>query len=620
MPNDIKILWKKTFHILRMSIWQIFSTHLTYIALGVVIFAPLTGIAGQLILHFSGQSGLSDLDIAYFFLSPPGMLALILAASVMITILVFEQASLMAINAATTQRLQLHFIHALFFTIRRTRNIFLFAIQLVLRILFITLPFIGIGLALAWVMLTNYDINYYLAVKPHVVFIAAISIGLVQLTMAVVLIRNLFSWSLALPLILFNDVSPAQSFTKSEYLTQRNKELFLVMLGSLALTATLLTTVVLGAAHLLGSILAPFFFHSIPLLAPVLGGLVALWLLANLLITTVTSGSFAAVLILFYDRSGSKITAGNFAENQQNTRKQITAPLFFILLIASVAGAVLTGNQLLNTIPADNDTTVIAHRRAAGKTPENPLVSIRHAINDSADWVKLDVQETSDGNVIVIHDSDFMKLASAPLKVRDVALKEIQKTDIGNWLNSGLSTERVPTLAEALEVAKGNCHVLIELKYYGHNQQLEQRVAEIVEQAGMVKNIAIMSLKYEGIRKFRTLRPDWPVGLLSSKAIGKLSDLDVDFLAINTAIAKPAFIRRIQSTGKQVYVWTVNDQVAMSRMMTLGVDGLITDEPALAREVLSKNGGMNPVERLILHTAVLLNTSAPTQTYRAQSL
>ena len=373
MPKDIKLLWKKTCHILRKSIWQIFTTHLAYVALGVALFTPVAGIAGQFLLHFSGQSVLSDLDIAYFFLSPPGMLALILSASVMITILVFEQASLMAINGAALQGLHLHFMHALFFTTRRTRKIFLFAIQLVLRILFITLPFIGIGLALAWIMLTDYDINYYLAVKPPVFFIAAISIGLVQLTMAVVLVRNLFSWSLALPLILFKDVSPAQSFTKSEYLTQGHKELFLVILGSLALAAILLDTVVLGAVHLLGSILAPFFFHSIPLFVPVLGGLVALWLLATLLITTFTSGSFAALLVLFYDSAGSKIMADNFAENPQNTRKQMTAPLFSLLLIASVAGAVLIGNQLLNTIPADYDTWSLPIGELPAKHPKTPL-------------------------------------------------------------------------------------------------------------------------------------------------------------------------------------------------------------------------------------------------------
>lgn len=135
----------------------------------------------------------------------------------------------------------------------------------------------------------------------------------------------------------------------------------------------------------------------------------------------------------------------------------------------------------------------------------------------------------------------------------------------------------------------------------------------------MVDDVAVMSLKYKGIKNFRRIRPDWPVGLLSSKAMGKISDLDVDFLAINIATAKPSFIRRIQSSGKKVYVWTVNDQASMSRMISLGVDGIITDEPELANEVRTQTNNLTPVERLLLHTSVLFKTPIPPHLYRDQS-
>ncbi len=128
-----------------------------------------------------------------------------------------------------------------------------------------------------------------------------------------------------------------------------------------------------------------------------------------------------------------------------------------------------------------------------------------------------------------------------------------------------------------------------------------------------------MSLKHEGIQKFNALRPDWSTGLLLTKAIGDLSKLDVDFLAVNTAMATSGFIRRTQSAGKQVYVWTVNDQVSMSRMMSLGVDGIITDEPELARTVLVERSELNSIERLLIHTAVLLGRPVPQRTYRDQS-
>ena len=619
MRKKIQAIWKEAVGILRKSIVPIIAIHLAYIALSVVLFTPLTGIIGQFLLNFSGQSMLSDLDIAYFFLTPPGVVALILFASLTITIFIFEQASLMALCCAILQGQNISFLSLLLFTAHRIKKIFLFAIRLVFRVLFLTLPFISLAVAIAWVMLNDYDINYYLSVRPPIFAIAACSIGLVLLVMTTILIRHLCSWSLTLPLILFSDTSPAKCFGKSERLSLGNKQLFLKTITSWALGGILLSTIILGGVQIIGSLLAPYFFNSMTLLVPVLSGLVAIWALGNLLVTTFTSSSFSALLILFYDRARCEITPGLFTDTLPGSKKKTTVHLFALLLLTTVGIAILAGAWLLKGIPIDNDTMIIAHRGAAGKAPENTKASMRHAINDGTDWIEIDVQETIDGNVVVIHDSDFMKLAKNNLKVWEGTLEEIQEIDIGSWFNAGFSAERVPTLEDILAIAKGKCRVLIELKYYGHDLILEQRVAEIVEQADMVDQVAIMSLKYKGIKEFRRIRPGWPVGLLSSKAVGKISDLDVDFLAINMATAKPSFIRRIQSSGKKVYVWTVNDQVSMSRLMSLGVDGIITDEPALANEVRTKISTLTPAKRLLLHTAVLFKTPIPQHLYRDQS-
>ena len=72
------------------------------------------------------------------------------------------------------------------------------------------------------------------------------------------------------------------------------------------------------------------------------------------------------------------------------------------------------------------------HRGAVGKAPENTLASIRAAIADASDWLEIDV---------------------------------------GSWFDPRFSGERVPTLVEVLEAARGKAHVVIELKYYGHDQQ-----------------------------------------------------------------------------------------------------------------------------------------------------
>ncbi|MFC1826638.1 glycerophosphodiester phosphodiesterase family protein [Thermodesulfobacteriota bacterium] len=619
MTSRIAVHFRNALRVLRKSIGQIVTTHLAYVALGMALFTPLMGIIGKFLLSLSGQSVLSDLDIAYFFLTPLGMAALILFVALLITILVFELASLMAISAGSVQGLHIGIMSALYFTARRARRIFFFAIRLVIRVLVIVLPFLAVSIAITWFLITDYDINYYLTEKPPVFLAAVVVIGLLLLTMFTVLIRKLLAWSLALPLVLFTDVSPARSFVESENLTQSNRLLFLITLGIWALASLLLGMVVLGSVPFLGARLAPLFFDSVNLLLLVLGGLVALLTLGNLMVTTLTSGSFACLLVVLYEQYGSAINAIDLADSKQVWRWRITAPRFALLLIGGTVVAVLLGTWLMNDIQTHNDIAIIAHRGAAGKAPENTLASVRQAMKDGADWIEIDVQESMDGEVVVIHDSDFMKLAGKDLKVWDSTLKDLEEIDIGSWFGPEFSAERVPTLAKVLEETRGQVRVLIELKYYGHDQQLEQRVVDIVEKAGMVNDVAIMSLKYDGIKKFYALRPDWVVGLLSSKAIGNLYDLDVDFLAVNMGMAAPGFIRSAQSADKQVFVWTVNDLVSMSRIMSLGVDGIITDEPELARNVLTDLSKLSSVERLLINTAVLLGEPIPQQIYRDQS-
>ena len=620
MTNSIAVLCRDLSNVLRKSIGQIFTTHIAYAALGVALFTPLVGFIGQLLLSLSGQSVLSDLDIAYFFLTPTGMAAVILFGALLITILVFELASFMAICAGSVQGLHIGIMSSLYFTARRAKKIFLFAIRLVIRVLVIVLPFLAVGAAIAWFLITDHDINYYLSEKPPVFLAAVVIIGLLLLTMFAVLIRKLLAWSLALPLLLFTGVSPARSFVESENLTQSNRRLFLMALGIWALAGLLLGAVLLGSVHFLGARLVPLFFDSINLLVLVLGGLVALLSLGNLLVTTLAFGTFACLLVILFDQYGPDIKAFDPTDsNKQGRRLRMTASRFALLLIGSTAVAILLGTWLMNDIQTHDNVAVIAHRGAAGKAPENTLASIHQAMNDGADWIEIDVQETMNGEVVVIHDSDFMKLSGKDLKVWNSTLEELREIDVGSWFGPEFSAERVPTLAQVLEETRGQSSVLIELKYYGHDQELEQRVVDIVEKAGRVNDVAVMSLKPGGIKKFHALRPDWVVGLLSSKAIGNLLDLDMDFLAVNMGMATPGFIRSAHTAGKQVFVWTVNDQVSMSRMMSLGVDGIITDEPELARNVLADRSKLSSIERLLIHTAVLLGEPIPQRMYRDQS-
>jgi glycerophosphoryl diester phosphodiesterase len=423
-------------------------------------------------------------------------------------------------------------------------------------------------------------------------------------------------------LMLFAGVPPSRSFLESERLTAGRHSLVLGVLAVWALIAAALGAIVLGLVQGLGELIVPRFFDNLTLLVVVLGGLVALWALLSLLATFVNATAFALAVVELAKRLDAPIGSIPVPAGDLPAERLPWAPgvaRVTALLVGAAVVAVLTGVWLAGGVEVRDEATIVAHRGAAGKAPENTVAALRQAIEDGADWIEIDVQETADGEVVVVHDSDFMKLSGVPLKVRDGTLEEIRGIDVGGWFGPQFAGETVPTLREVLEMARGKSRVVIELKYYGYDQQLEERVVQIVEAADMASDVAIMSLEYEGIRKIRALRPDWTIGLLSAKAIGDLTRLDTDFLAVNTGMANARLIRHAGSAGKKLFVWTVNDPVTMSRMMSAGVDGVITDEPEMARKVIEERSRMGRVERLLVHTALLFGRPLPERVYRDNS-
>jgi glycerophosphoryl diester phosphodiesterase len=261
------------------------------------------------------------------------------------------------------------------------------------------------------------------------------------------------------------------------------------------------------------------------------------------------------------------------------------------------------GYAVSRTLDAEQTAAVIAHRGASGGAPENTMASFELAIEEHADWIELDVQEDADGRVIVAHDSDFMKVANNALKVWDATASDLTSLDIGSWFDTAFSDQRVVSLHDVLETAHGQVGVVIELKYYGHDQRLEERVVEIVEATGMQDDIMLMSLKLSGLQKAAALRPRWTRGLLNTVSVGDLTKLDLDFLALNAEAATPSMIRRAHKHAMRVFVWTINDPVQMSVMLSRGVDGLITDEPDLARRVMEYRDTLGPFGRVLVWLA-----------------
>jgi glycerophosphoryl diester phosphodiesterase len=118
-----------------------------------------------------------------------------------------------------------------------------------------------------------------------------------------------------------------------------------------------------------------------------------------------------------------------------------------------------------------------------------------------------------------------------------------------------------------------------------------------------------MSLDHSMARKMKQLRPTWRVGVLAAKAIGDITTMGGDFVAVEARMATRRFVRNAHNAGQDVYVWTVDDPAWMLSAMSNGVDGLITNKPAVAREVIRKRDEFSQAQRVLVALLVRLGAS-----------
>jgi glycerophosphoryl diester phosphodiesterase len=325
---------------------------------------------------------------------------------------------------------------------------------------------------------------------------------------------------------------------------------------------------------------------------------------------------FALVLTRLYQRIAQRTPASLGQYAGEVWRVRWTGPWGAAILALVVLG--MGGVAELAFLATRNQAPVviIAHRGSSAGAPENSLAAFRLAAEQHSDMVELDVQESSDGQVLVAHDADLMKVAGNPATIWGTPAGTLRAIDIGTYKDAHYAAERVPTLAEALAVCKGRCKVLVELKSYGHNQHLEERVVQVVEAAGMADQCEFMSLDHDMAHKLKALRPSWRVGILVAKAMGDLTELKADFLAVESRMASRRFVRRAHRAGQDVYIWTANDPAWMLMGLTRGVDGLITDHPDLARRVITARARLSEPQRLLV--ALLIRFGATAQSLAAE--
>lgn len=581
-----------------LALWfPLLCVHIFVRLMIAAVLVPLIAALLAITLSFSDQSALTDQDIARFLLTPIGALGAVIISSLLIVAATIDVAVMSAVLRSGQHGAGKALGAAFGFLTRSLPRLAVFAGHLLMRVLIISLPFLLIGGAIALFLLRDFDINYYLANRPPA-FMTAVACGaVIAVVLGLVLLERLSAWAVALHMSVFDLVPTKTAFQNSREKMRGHRLDLLKRIVSWLALRFVVASVLIGFIGFLLAELPPFFSGNLAVFFTVTAVLIGIWAFVNAALNAIANGALSDILNEEFERClEARVAKSDPATQAFAPRLALLPALAALIAVVSL----VVGSTAFDRVGGTHQVDVIGHRGAAASRPENTMAAVIKAIEDGADWVEIDVQETADGEILVVHDSDFMKAAGVDRKVWDVTMEDVAQIDIGTWFDPIYSDERPPLLRDVLEVVKDRSKLIIELKYYGHDVDLENRVIALVEAAGMQDQIATMSLKYPAVQKMRALRPEWRSGVLAATAVGDLSGLDGDFLAVSAGRVSARLLAQAQSSGKDVYAWTVNDAVSMSRMISMGVDGLITDKPELAREVIAYHKTLSTPERLML--------------------
>jgi glycerophosphoryl diester phosphodiesterase len=241
---------------------------------------------------------------------------------------------------------------------------------------------------------------------------------------------------------------------------------------------------------------------------------------------------------------------------------------------------------------------IFGHRGASAHAPENTLAAFELAIQQGADAIELDAKFTADGQVVVIHDQTVDRTTNGHGLVRNLSLAQLLKLDAGSHFDIAFSGEPIPTLDEVFEAVGTKTYINVELtNYVSPFDQLPIKVAQLVKKFGVAKRVMFSSFNPFALLRIHRYLPEIPIGLLATpgpsgawarSGFGRI--VPYQSLHPETTDISHHLIDRVHRRGKRLYVYTVNRPEDMIHLFSMDVDGIFTDDPLLARQVLTSVG------------------------------
>ena len=531
-------------------------------------------------------------NLKHFLRNPLTIVAFVLVLTAVCLYLMFDASALLFLAAHSYEQEKVTVLQTTRFAWQNMKRVFQKGNKRIIREQMILFPYLSAGVIvniLGTVTLPNFIKNGLRASRNYLLILLVL-----LLLVGIWRLQYLFTF----PYFTLEHCTSREAREKSQALSRKNKWkdgmvlvwVQLIFYASYFVLAAVGIIIVLGVAKIFSQLHILNYVYT----SAVWGLLEAIMLIVAAVGTPIGYITISCLYYLHKEGNGEPVCHKDIDIQpvDAKSRRKVRMTEGLILIVALSGCTMLIYNSATEHMNPQVEylrtIEVTAHRGASAFYPENTMSAFEGAIEFGADWIELDVQQSKDGKLFVMHDHSFYRTTGLREFSWNLTFDEIEQLDAGSFFSDAYAGEKIPGLEEVIQLAKEN-HVRlnIEIKPSANDKDIEKSVVDLVREMDFADSCVISSQMYGSLQKVKDYDPEISTLYVMSLAYGNINRLKAaDGFSMEAGNATPSMVSRIHNAGKQIYVWTVNNRKTINRMIDLNVDNIITDRVALVQECI----------------------------------